>query len=166
MKKTILFAAVGLLMLTACKKNNAAVTTNNTITATIDGVIYTYNVEPSSLAHSDSSGSNNIWYEYESYAINSNGSAFDLFCEKLNKTIASGTYGAQGDSTTEAYIEYDDSLGGNWESATIVNPATITITSAGGGNVQGTFQGTLYSNDDSTSAKKVITNGKFNFTGL
>ncbi|HMG83351.1 MAG TPA: hypothetical protein VK559_09990 [Ferruginibacter sp.] len=165
MKKIFLFATLALLIFASCKKSGSAITTNNTITASVDGVVYNCNVEPASETYIDSSGTN-AWYSYDTWVSDSNHNGFYLYIAKLNKTITNGTYGVQGDSTTRAYIEYD-STSGWWGSATVLSPATITITSSGGGNVQGTFQGTVYKYEDSTSAdKKVITNGKFNITAL
>jgi len=164
MKKMILFAVLGLLTLASCKKSSSpAITTPNTITATVDGVTYTCKFLSGSEAEQDSSGTD-LWYNYENYAYDSAYNELYLDIKQLNKAISSKTYGSQGDSTTEAYVEFD-SGGSYWGSVTKINPATITVTSSGGNTIQGTFQGTLYNSEDSTSAdKKVITNGKFNIT--
>ncbi|HMG83350.1 MAG TPA: hypothetical protein VK559_09985 [Ferruginibacter sp.] len=166
MKKIILFAALGLLTLASCKKSSSpAITTAGTITATVDGVPYTCKLQTGSETQQDSSGTD-LWYQYDAYAYDSAYNEFYIDAEQLNKAISNKLYGTQGDSTTYAYIEFDTNSAW-WGSETILNPATITITSNGGGNVQGTFQGTVYLYRDSTSAdKKVITNGKFNITAL
>ncbi|HTB52441.1 MAG TPA: hypothetical protein VK718_06690 [Ferruginibacter sp.] len=166
MKKILPFAVLGLLALASCKKTSSpAITTTNTITATVDGVPDTFIFTTGSETFLDSTGED-LWYSYEAFAYDSNHNQLRVVVEELNKAISNKIYGTQGDSTTNAtiafYTDYD-----YWGSRTKLNPATITITSNGGGNVQGTFQGTVYEGNDTTSAnKKVITNGKFNITAL
>ncbi|HMG83354.1 MAG TPA: hypothetical protein VK559_10005 [Ferruginibacter sp.] len=166
MKKIFLFTTLALLIFASCKKSSSPITTNNTITASVDGVTYTCNTEPGNELYQDSTGTND-WYRFDAWISDSNNvNGFYIYFGKLNQPLTTGTYGAYGDSTTQAYIEYD-STGQYWGSQTILNPATIKVTSISGSTIQGTFSGTVYLYEDSTSAnKKVITNGKFNLSTL
>jgi len=164
----ILLAALGLVVLASCKKSgsSAPITTANTITGVVDGKTFTCN-ERFALESYSYMNDTTTWFGFDAYAYDSSNNEFYFEADQAKKVPTPKVYGALGDSTTYAYVEFDSTSGGWWGSETKLNPTTITITSTGGQAVQGTFQGTLYLYGDSTSTNtKVVTNGKFNIPVL
>ncbi|HMG83151.1 MAG TPA: hypothetical protein VK559_08965 [Ferruginibacter sp.] len=85
-----------------------------------------------------------------------------------NYLIANKTYGTIGDSTSTVTFTLNDasfgsSFGSEFSGKYSQGPSIATIKSISSNEITGTFQGTLFANNDSTgSNKKMLTNGKFN----
>src|ERR1700744_5560836 len=117
MKKIILFAAV-LITLASCKKSSSgSITTANTLSATVLGDNLTFNTDISSESEFDNSAPPYSPYFYAE-ADDSLGNYLEVGFEALTaNTLSPKVYGAAGDSTTGAYIEFDPQSGG-WYSNT------------------------------------------------
>jgi hypothetical protein len=167
-------ALVALIAFASCKKNTVTNTVivndtlkvpdtanyaiSETISASFNGVADTATIPDYYEHYQDQINSNN-YNAFDFDVSDSNNNRIYLDVETLNSSITAKTYGAFGDSTTIAKIQFNNS---SYSGSTILNPNTVTITSISGPTVKGTFQGTIYANGDTTSTdKKVITNGKF-----
>lgn len=161
MKKTLLIAVCILVSLASCKKSSVA--PKNTITATIDGVTETFNVNAfAQLGTSIDLNSHLLVNGSNSSATGSDGMTIDI---NANTTIAKGTYINNGAAGFMAitYSKGPLSLSSPNIYATDLNsvyPSNITITSVSNTNVQGTFSGQLLFTDGKTV--KTVTEGKFN----
>jgi hypothetical protein len=175
--KFLLFPAVliVLIALASCTKS-----TTTTITK-VDTVLY---IDTTTQAASDSisadidgllfAADSGVYYNFDHQYYNygtwnvvefksddAKGNDFHLWFGTSANAFTAKTYGAFGDNNTLAGIEFDSTGGGSFWTSTILNPATITITSVTSTSVKATFNGTLYPDGDSTQPGKVITNGKF-----
>ncbi len=181
----LLSTIVALIALASCKK-----TTTNTITQHDTTKVITFDTSSYALADSVSADINgvpfpaNVYPYIEYYTDNgyngktfnfldidpsdSNNNYYDLYIATGSPSYSAKTYGAFGDTTTEAFIDF--SLNGQYYyGSTVLNPNTITITSISGSTMKGTFQGTVYVGGDTTATgtnKAVITNGKFSMAVL
>jgi hypothetical protein len=164
MKKIILFTITGMLLL-SCKKNSAGHIATNTITATIDNTNYAFNQSVASV-----SGVTSLFSLYETVGYDStiNPVANCILQISSKEKLTNQTFGKVGDTTTTAMFEYDQN-GFKYKTAsknTATTAFTVTITSINGSSIQGTFQGNIFSEGDTTMTKKVITNGKFDIARL
>jgi hypothetical protein len=158
MKKILLFSACVLLVFSACKKDSAKTATSTSITATIGSS----NLNFSTAAVAQVISSNGI---YAIQIIGSNGTGSSAQGVSIDiqsdKPIVKGTYSVTDTSsfTDITYVENPSvSTPVSFSSSTI---GTVTITSISSTNVQGTFSGTLVSNQDNTTTQ-TLSNGKFN----
>ena len=161
MKKTLLIAVCLLVSLVACKKNSVA--PKNTISATIDGISETFNINVSAqLGTSVQLNSHLIISGASGSAASSDGMAIEI---NSGSTIVNGNYvnnGAAGYMGI-TYSKGPFSLTNPIVYSTDVNsvyPSNVTITSISNTNVQGTFTGKLLFTDGKTV--KTVTDGKFN----
>lgn len=180
--KLLLLSAVVIALITfaSCKK-----TTTNTVTHHDTTTVKTFDTSSYVLADSVSANINGVpfpayvypytdYYQSSGYngktfnyldidPADSNYNYYDLYIGTSAAFYTAKTYGAFGDTTTSASIDFQ--LNGQYfYGGTVLNPNTITITSISGTKIQGTFQGTVYLNGDTTQTganKAVITNGKF-----
>jgi len=132
----------------------------NTLIATIDDTVYTFNKVTRDTSAS-APGTNLILIE--AVDVDSNQIVL-LFISK--NPITNITYGSTGDTTNEVAIAMTYYTSSYWASAfpaTESNPATVTVTSISSSSIKGTLKGYIYLDGDSTAAYKPITNGKFNF---
>jgi hypothetical protein len=159
MKKIILFAVAGILLL-SCKKNSPAHVATNTMTATIDNTNYTFNQSVASVYGLTSAFSIFEAVGYDSTIDPVANCALQI--RSLNEfTIKK--FGMAGDTTSEVSFEYDQN-GFKYKTAsnnTATTAFTVTITGMSGSSIQGTFAGNIFEEGDTTLTKKVVTNGKF-----
>jgi hypothetical protein len=159
MKKIILFAIAGVLLL-SCKKSGPAHVATNTITATIDDTNYAFNQSVASV-----SGITSLFslYEIVGYDSTINPVANCTLQLKSIDEFTNKTFGIVGDTTSAASFEYDQN-GFKYKTAsknTATTAFTITIIGISGSSIQGTFTGNIFEEGDTTLTKKVVTNGKF-----
>jgi hypothetical protein len=177
-KFVLLSAIVALIAFASCKKN-----TTTTITK-VDTVLYLDSTVHASLSDSISADVDGLLFaadsgvylefyknsyyvsgktfnEFDFQSYDSKGNDFYIGLGTLGNTFTSKTYGSYKDTTTYVGIEFDSTSGSNYWSVTVLNPATVTITSVKGASIKGIFSGTVYPYGDSTQPGKVITNGKF-----
>jgi hypothetical protein len=161
MKKIILFILVSIVFV-SCKKGNSA-TPNNTITATIDGINYTFNkgIIDTSVA--------NGYPLIVVGATDADSNAVLLEIETLSGVFTTTTYGLPNDTSNIAGFLVSNPISAYTNNEDKPRPPfTVTVTSLksteAGISIQGTFQGNIYLNGDTTQTPKVVTNGKFNFT--
>ncbi|HMG82014.1 MAG TPA: hypothetical protein VK559_03185 [Ferruginibacter sp.] len=163
--KKMIFAAAIVLVLFSCKKSSGPgnIVAINTISATVDGKSYVFNTRPDFYTGIDTTES-----YFDGSAEDSATSYLDVYFQTLGKPLTTGTYlSGTGDSLYNAYLEFDSSGGNDYYGSTLKvsdAPITIKVTTFDGNQVQGTFQGTVYENNDTTESSVVITNGKFNGT--
>jgi hypothetical protein len=159
MKKLILFAILAVVLL-SCKKSNSG-SPINTITATIDDSVYTFNTKTIDTTL------------YSGGYIQRGVIATDLNLRTATVLFGSSTiltpttYGLFGDTVHLGafQVSYPNSTIYFVAKATSTSPLTVTVNSITSTSVQGTFRGTIYLNGDTTSTnKKVVTNGSFYFT--
>jgi hypothetical protein len=173
MKKFLLPFVCILFVFGSCKKKNEVIPAN-TITATVDGVTTTYNINISAhlatfLYGGTSSTSLAIQGSTATHAP-AGGIAISITSSKAS-AITKGTFTVDSRNNNPpvyvglAYTYYDPSSNDpdqpyltdpNW-----IMPTTITIRSISSTNVQGTFSGTLVYSQGGASTK-TVTNGKFN----
>jgi hypothetical protein len=159
MKKIILFSLTGLLLL-SCKKNSSGHIATNTISATVDGSNYAFNQSVADLSALTSSFS---LYEIVGYDSTINPVANCTVEFRSLDKFTNKTYGIVGDTTSGASFEFDQN-GFKYKTAstnTATTAFTITITGINDSYIQGTFQGNIFNEGDTTMTKKVVTNGKF-----
>ena len=165
MKKILLFAVL-VIVLASCKKSSSGSPVNS-ITATINDTnyIFSQNILDTTFFSSDSV----LQVEISAKDLNLNTFAF-IFGQK-NKPFSTGTiYGSFGDSV-HLLIGGEESFNKTVYSVTPYphissnSALTVTLTSITPTSVQGTFKGTIFLGGDTTStSKKTVTNGTFNFT--
>jgi hypothetical protein len=161
--KKILSISVLAIALFSCKKSGSGSPVNS-ITATIADTVYTFNqnILDTTLFQSGT---------LESAVIASDQNLVEaavIFGTKSDR-ITTTTYGHFGDSINLAEFQIMFPNGRTYSSTSISespsSPFLIDLTSFTTTHSQGTFTGTVYLNGDTTSTdKKVITNGSFNFT--
>jgi len=151
----------------SCKKSASSVSSNGSLSATINGVNQSFN---NILLAKNTAMSG----QYSLYFSGTNGTS--ATADELSITvdayqaITPGTYTLGGSSlgTTLPDIGYDQAYaqGGvaNLYTSDITGTytTTVTITAISSTSVQGTFSGTVVSSSGNTT--KTITNGKFNIT--
>ncbi|HTB53192.1 MAG TPA: hypothetical protein VK718_10510 [Ferruginibacter sp.] len=160
MKKLILFAALGLLLFTSCKKTSSGdITTANTFSATItEENGHAFPAFANQNAYSDLylDGTSPLDYYIYSYAYDSTGGWMEVNMDSYYKGFTPRTYGTAGDSTSDVELYYDSANVKEYYTSTgIVKVTTVGTT------MQGTFSGTLYYNP---SDSVIVTNGKFNIS--
>jgi hypothetical protein len=181
-KILLLSSIVALIAFASCKKNTTTTITkvdsvlyldstihaslSDSISADVDGLLFAADSGAYLEFDKDSYYTNGVPFnEFDFQSYDSKGDDYYIWLGTSANNFTPKTYGAFGDSTTYAGVEFDSTGGGYYYSSTVLNPATVTITSVSGTTVKGTFSGTIYRYGDSTqtgSNKKIITNGKFN----
>jgi hypothetical protein len=161
MKKTLSLLIYSLLLLSSCKKSTPIVA-DNSISASVDGVDDSFNINATAsqtsyngVGNAISISGTNAASEYISIAVASTG------------TISNGTYpintASQGfqNGTTVIYNEGYTTLFSNLNAAP---PNTITITYISSTVVQGTFNTTVTGRSllGGSVINKIFSNGKFN----
>lgn len=167
MKKLFAIAVLGLVVLVSCKKSSSG---GSSIQASVNNA-----------------ATSNFTILTEGYLLNggksivltgkdgtSATSTYDISLNlSSDKLIVPGVYSDTslisyiGDPYTHASIEYAPQVAIPGDStyisgAHVSSPVTITVTAVTTTSIQGTFQGNLYVNGDSTRSKATLTNGKFN----
>ena len=172
MKKLFAIAVLG-LVLVSCKKSSSG---GPFISATISDTSSTFTTL--FVGDLENGGKEAELYAYNgTKAATARGFYIDIWS---NTALTTGVYsdtagyyplptvykGAYAENYPETYpsvgIDYDFSTIG-----LVSNPFTVTVTSITPTSIQGTFKGTLFLDNDSTSntdSLRVITNGKFNST--
>jgi hypothetical protein len=164
MKKLFAIAILGSVMLVSCKKSSSGGgLAQGTVNATIDGKASSFSAVVVALS-SDSGKTIQI----TAADGTSNPNTF-VITVNSDKAIVTGTYTdstlIQNDfgETTPAQFSYLTSTGTEYDNAEVIgSPFVVKITSVSSTQIQGTFQGSVYLNQDPTQTKKVITGGAFN----
>jgi hypothetical protein len=159
MKKLFVIAVLGSVLLVSCKKSSSGGGVGlGTVQATVSGTTTTFT---NGAAISSNSGSV-IAIAAISGAGTSSASGFTIDIESPN-AITVGTYTDTSTNNIGGFGILYTSTGAQYSTLGLVsNPAKVVVTSISSTAIAGTFQGSIYANGDSTSAPKVITNGKFN----
>jgi len=158
MKKILLFSACVVLAFASCKKDSAKKTASTSITATIDGS--NMNFSTGATAQSISEGGIYSLQIIGDYGSGTSAQGIVVAIE-TDKPIVKGTYSTTDTSSIIDVTYVQNTSTSNPVSFSTVDVGSITITSISGTNVQGTFSGTLVSDQDNTTTK-TVTNGKFN----
>jgi hypothetical protein len=159
MKKIILFVLLGVTIFSCKKKSSGSPAIPiNTIIATIDDTVYTFNQniqDTTAALYSDS-----VIYLGASDP-NSDQAVIVL---RSDSAFATRTYNADTSFDYAAVFDITFSSS-NYESTIpqLNNPLTVIVTAITDTSIQGTFSGNIYLNGDTTKALKVVTDGKFNF---
>src|ERR1700749_2460706 len=168
-KFLLLSIFVALIAFTSCKKttvNSAATAFSNDISANVDGLFFSADSGTYFEIYKDE-WNGKIYNEINFESYDSKGNDFYIWLGTTDSIFTNKTYGAYGDSTSFAGIEFDSTGGNEYWSNTVLNPATITITSSIASGLKATFNGTAYYDGDTTqtgSNKKAITNDKFSLS--
>jgi hypothetical protein len=163
MKKLILFAILAIAF-ASCKKSNSG-SPVNTITATINDTVYTFNNKFLDTTIAEASDSE-IGVEMTAQDLNLNTITL-IIADRNAIPLKTTTYGSTGDTVRLAGMGFASLLSNysNLSDPPGSNPLTITVNSITSTSIQGTFKGTIFLNGDTTSAdKKTVTNGTFSFT--
>jgi len=159
MKKIILFVLLGVTIFSCKKKSSGSPAIPiNTIIATIDDTVYTFNQniqDTTAALYSDS-----VIYLGASDP-NSDQAVIIL---RSDTAFATRTYNA--DTSFDHVALFDVILSSSQYENSVPqtnNPLTVIVTAITDTSIQGTFGGNIYLNGDTTKALKVVTNGKFNF---
>jgi hypothetical protein len=157
MKKLFAIAVLGSVMLVSCKKSSSGGGLGEgNVQATINDTTTTFNIAGGT--------STNGGKEIDITSANGTGSTatqFEIDIQDTSAAITTGTYHDKSLNNTGFFLTLPS--GDYYDNAELVtNPITITVTSISSTQIQGTFQGDIYLNEDSASTKKIITNGKFN----
>jgi hypothetical protein len=166
MKTLLLLPICALFLLVSCKKSTP-VTPESSISAAIDGVNETFNINATaSLTNIEGTGNVLIISGKETSETGS-----DIISLEVNSTsaIAKGSYPVQAgtpagfDAATS--VSYIQGFANFFPAVSAASPNSITITYISSTNVQGIFNVALSGGTPSTSpiiTNKTITNGKFN----
>jgi hypothetical protein len=155
MKKLFVIAVLGSVLLVSCKKSKSGGLGQGNVQATIDGTTTTFNI---AAGISTNGGKDIDIVSSNGTTAGSTGLEIDI---SDNNAIVTGTYHDKSLNNTGLFLSLPS--GDFYANAELVNtPIAITVTSISSTQIQGTFQGDIYLNEDSTSTKKTITNGKFN----
>jgi hypothetical protein len=159
MKKLFAIAILGSVVLVSCKKSSGG---SAPLQATINGTVTNFGTDASGLTTSSSG-------EYIITIEGATGTA--SISSQLGVTISStspivaGTY---TDTTISNFggIQYvPSSTAGSsifGSAAQKSHPTTVVVTSVSSTQIVGTFQGTIYAGQDTTTTPTTITNGTFN----
>jgi hypothetical protein len=162
-----------------CKKSTPGNTTNlnntnnnnpnpndtlayNTIQATINDTLYTFNVGTKDTGYIQT-GTVRVISGWDADINNSNTIVID-FKTPLKIPVDSGAYQIAprlvniSFATQGATTFYQNVTGKS------SNSVSAVITAVSATSIKGTFEGDIYFNGDKTLAKETITNGRFNFT--
>jgi hypothetical protein len=161
--KKILSITVLTIALFSCKKSSSGIA-ENTITATIGDTLYTFNQGILDTTFYQSNLLESVVVASDQNLVQ----AAVIFGTKSNR-ITTVIYGNYEDSINLAEFQIKFANGRTYSNTSISEPASspllVTVTSFTSTHTQGTFKGTIYLNGDTTSTdKKVVTNGSFNFT--
>jgi hypothetical protein len=160
LKKIILFAVLTIVF-TSCKKNNS-ITPTNTITATINDTVYTFNT-----ITTDTSLSNPNYNEIYMTAADTLYGAKRNLRFLITTPIATPFIDSTYDNITTIGYGPEFSFGTSGASSSytsvsrISTPFVVTITKLTNTSLQGVFEGTVYYDEDSTQQAEIVTNGKF-----
>ena|SRR3982751_2140454 len=160
MKKTLICASLGLMVLSGCKKDDSDNNSSNAISASLDGTAVTFNVNAKAM-RTNVSGAYSV--QIIGYDGNSNQIAIAI---SSDAPITTGTYSENSSDSKGASVNYIPSGSAypyiSYNSTS--NPATVTISSISATSIQATFQGDVYlaSSGGITNTKKAFTNGQFN----
>jgi hypothetical protein len=160
--KKVFFLMVVSMIAASCSKHSttpaATVIPAQTITATIDGTNYTFN-----QGGLDSSSTGPLGPEIVLIKLDASGE-MGAFAVESDAAFVPKVYGANGD--IHSMTQFGASLQNiNYTSASpSSNPMIVTVTAVTPTSIQGTFQGNIYLNGDTTKAVKVVTNGQFNYS--
>jgi len=163
MKKILLFAVL-VIVLASCKKSSSGIPANS-ITATINDTVHTFNT---SLIDTTIYSDSTLIVLLEATDVNLNKLAIELFARKTTPLKAI-TYGTTADTLHQVGVGYIAPEGTNYYSQPPYDasyPLTVNVTTLNSTTIQGTFKGTLFLNgEDTTNSSKIpVTNGTFSFT--
>jgi len=135
---------------------------SDSITADIDGTHYAFNVINASTFFIGLQ--NTTTFSAESVFV-SDSSYIELnFISKVGFNIEPQTYGIPNDNS-DTYMIFQPAMSlqqfQSLPNADSAHSFVITVTAVSDSTVQGTFQGNIYLQSDSTLASKVVSNGKF-----
>jgi hypothetical protein len=178
MKKTLFLpVALSLFLFSSCKKDVSATGPGGTggvalgtISATVDGTPYTFNVGAQASIDS-SGGAGYVLLILGVYSPSANAKTMSLGIAGPDRFTVNTTY-TDTSSTANDFsdIDYTDYTTDYLAETGLIPPpyvSTLTITSLSTTNIQGTFSGNVelfYSPGGSPPASHLITNGKFNLT--
>jgi len=155
MKKLFAIAILGSVVLVSCKKSSGG---SAPLQATINGKATSFGTEASG-ATSSAGGEYTILISGISGTTSP--TEFAVTIESANPIVA-GTY---TDTSTARFggLQYIPNGTTTFESAgQVSHPTTVVVTSVSSTQIAGTFQGTVYAGQDSTTTPTTITNGTFN----
>ena len=169
MNKLLLIAISLLFIITSCKKNSEdKLIPSNTISATVDGVNKTFNINATAKQTSDETTGNTLMISGAETSENGSGSInieinsstpITPGTYQLTIGVPQGFYPATSVFYVEGYLVFRPATG-------TMSPNSITITFINGTNVQGTFNAELSGSETSTPPSiiinRTITDGKFN----
>jgi hypothetical protein len=165
MKKIILFIVI-VIVVASCKKSSPGIgIPSNTITATINGIEYTYNKQAYFSTEGDSNYLEMEGYAYINYLHESSYMGISFEVDTPTTVLHPGTYSQSINPLTFASFKYYiENTGQVFYAPTQVSSAVFILTLATNTTtlLQGTFGGTIYLNGDTTKEALLVTNGKFN----
>jgi hypothetical protein len=168
MKKLLLFSACVMLAFSSCsKKKDNSPSATNTITANVAGTDTKFNTTVTGVLASGQGA-----YDLAITGLTGTGTSAQSLSISIGSQnpIVKGTYtlnsSTSSDATSFPDLVYEANLSGSSSAEfatdfTGTNATTITITSITSTNVQGTFNGVLVGDGNTT---KSITSGTFNAT--
>jgi hypothetical protein len=164
MKKIILFAVLAIVF-ASCKKSGSG-SPLNTITATINDTVYTFNNNILDTTIYESADSE-LGIELRAQDVNLNTIIF-VIANANAAPLKPITYGSSGDTSHLSEMLFTttkQTLWGTGFPPSVENPFVVNVTTLTSTTIQGTFKGTLFFQGDTASAdKKTVTNGTFSFT--
>lgn len=149
----VLTMAFGAITFSSCKKDKQNPIVTASVTADVDGTPTTFNVHAFATTGSVGGGAITV--------VTGTSSAGNEISITLSGTVTAGkTYSLTATPENAPILLYstasDDSFMNDDSSA---NQVTVTVNSVSSSSISGTFKGGVV--EDSGSAKKSITNGKF-----
>jgi hypothetical protein len=159
MKKIIVFAALVVLFASCKKSDSGNIVAPNTITATIGGTNYLFNQRGgSSIAVYQPNGQYFSIFENDSLS-----NSLNIFASSYASNFSLSSYtSALGSTNGLGNFRFSLANDTTQYAGSIQNPIVITLTAVTSTSIQGTFQGIIYANADTSKISKVVTNGKFN----
>jgi hypothetical protein len=158
MKTLLFFLALTAVTFSSCKKSSDATATVN-LSVTIDGTSRTFN---NSLSGSLTTTGGSQGLQIIGWSGTA-GSSDALYVSVLGTLPLTAKTYAEGAGANIQFIPAGAATSyANGFSPT--NPISITITSITSNSAAGTFAGDIFLNANSSSTKKVLTNGSFNVT--
>jgi len=156
MKKLFAIAILGSVVLVSCKKSSGG---GGPLQATINGTVTNFATGATGLT---ASAGGQYTIEVAGASGTTSPNAFEITLQSANP-IAVGTY-TDTSSTNNAILEYVPYSTGTFflSAGQASHPSKVVITSVSSTQIAGTFQGTLYANQDTTTTPETITNGTFN----
>ena len=159
----IIVVFISIVTFLSCKKSNTSLP-SNTIQATINGKISTFNFGVSAL-RTGTPGTPHYVIALTGLTDGTTLAGSISFSVQGVDNITTATYNENSiiNNASITYIDNIDLFGNIFSNGhPTSNPFIIVVTSLNSTSIQGTFYGDIFHNGDSTQTLETVTNGKFN----